>query len=216
MTTMSLAQFRTQLLAKIDEVGLADKQVRPFVCTGSPLDCDIMMVGYNPSRDMGLSTFDERIWDDTTGFDREQFVEYYDLAGYQRGESKWRRNHIFQQNLIDELPDYPVLETYLYSAINSRKSALSSEYRTTAIFDWLVKVVQPKLIVTQNSDVSRYFERVTDRVLRRNEFNMVIYQGQPCVILPISHLSKKWTYKEVATLRESVLTLLSLIEPLPA
>lgn len=216
MAGLSLTQFRKQLVAKIEEVGLADRQIRPFVCTGSPLDCEIMMVGFNPSRDMGLATFDERIWSDKTGFDREQFVEYYDYVGYQQGESKWRRNHMFQQNLIDELPDYPVLETYLYSAINSRKSALSNEYRTTAIFDWLVKVIKPKLIVTQNSDVIKYFERVTDTLLRRNEFNVAIYQGQPCVILPISHLSKKWTYSEVATLREAVLILLSLIEPIPA
>lgn len=212
MTIESLTQFRQQLLAKLQQLDLADKKVRPFVCTGSPLDCEIMMVGFNPSRDVGLETFDKRIWQDTTGFDREQFVEYYDLAGYQQGEARWSRNHIFQQNLIDELPDYAVLETYLYSLITPKKNLIPAPYRTTAVFDWLVEVIKPKLIVTQNSDVSKYFERTTGQLLRRNEFNMVMYRGQPCVILPISHLSKKWTFAEIAKLREVVLTFLDLLE----
>lgn len=212
MTAMSLTQFRKQLTKKLEEVGLADEKLRPFVCTGSPLACDIMMVGYNPSRDMGLDTFDARIWNDKTGFDREHFVELYDFAGHQQGENRWSRNHIFQQNLIDELPDYAVLETYLYSMITPKKSLVPPQHRHTEIFDWLVKVIQPKLIVTQNSEVSRYFERVTNKTLKRNEFNAVMYQGQPCVILPISHLSKKWTFAEIGVLRESVLTFLDMLE----
>lgn len=209
---MSLDEFREQLSAKLQEVGLAEDDVRPFVCTGSPLACEIMMVGFNPSRNVDVELFDPRIWNDETGFDREQFVEYYDLAGYQQDESKWSRNHIFQQNLIDELPTYPVLETYLYSSITPKKGMLSNEQRRTDIFDWLVDIVQPKLIVTQNSDVSKYFERITGQILTRNAFNTVNYRDHLCVILPISHLSKKWTFSEVASLRESILTLLSLIE----
>lgn len=165
-TVMSLVEFRNQLTKKLASVGLAEEKVRPFVCTGSPLSCDIMMVGYNPSRDMELATFDARIWDDNTGFDREHFVELYDFAGHQQGENRWSRNHIFQQNLIDELPDYAVLETYLYSMITPKKSLVPTLHRNTEIFDWLVKVVQPKLIITQNSEVRRYFERVTTKILK--------------------------------------------------
>lgn len=209
---MSLVEFRNQLTKKLASVGLAEEKVRPFVCTGSPLSCDIMMVGYNPSRDMELATFDARIWDDNTGFHREHFVELYDFAGHQQGENRWIRNHIFQQNLIDELPDYAVLETYLYSMITPKKSLVPTLHRNTEIFDWLVKVVQPKLIITQNSEVRRHFERVTTKTLKRNEFNAVMYQAQPCVILPISHLSKKWTFAEIAALRESVLTFLEMLE----
>lgn len=208
---MSLTEFREQLLAKLKQVELAEDNVRPFVCSGSPLACDIMMVGFNPSRNVDVGLFDPRIWHDKTGFDREQFVELYDLAGYQQGEAKWSRNHIFQQNLIDELPTYPVLETYLHSSITPKKAMLSDTQRSTEVFDWLVQTVQPKLIVTQNSNVSKYFERMTGQILERNAFNTVNYRDHLCIILPISHLSKKWTFSEVANLRESILTLLSLI-----
>ena len=51
---MSLDEFREQLSAKLQEVGLAEDDVRPFVCTGSPLACEIMMVGFNPSRNVDV------------------------------------------------------------------------------------------------------------------------------------------------------------------
>ncbi|MFW2176489.1 MULTISPECIES: hypothetical protein [unclassified Moraxella] len=210
----SLAQFRQQLLAKIEEIGLSEYYARPFVCTGSPLACQIMTVGFNPSRNVGLDIFDHEIWQDDIGFDRERFVEYYDLAGYQQGESKWSRNHIVQQNLIDELVEYPVLETYLYSTISHKKSQLTHEFRRTEVFDWLVQTIAPKVIITQNSEVTKYFEKATNECLTRNAFNTVHYQGHPCVIYPISHLSKKWTFSEIQALREHIIELLDLLNGL--
>ena len=70
------------------------------------------MVGYNPAREVNLDVFDTDIWHDDIGFDRESFAEHYDIASY-NDDLQWNRNHIFQQNLIDEISNHPVIETYL-------------------------------------------------------------------------------------------------------
>lgn len=205
---MPLQQLRSTLEQHLDK----DTPARPFICTGSPLDCDIMMVGYNPSRDVGLASFDAEIWDDEKGFDRERFVEFYDRAGHEQKSIAWNRNHLFQQNFIDEMAGYRIVETYLYSTITAKKSLLTDQQKSTQVFDALVASVKPKIIMTQNIDVAKYFERATDTLLRRNDFNAVTYQGHHCIILPISHLSKKWNFNELARLRDEIETLLSLIE----
>lgn len=205
---MVLQQFRQCIEASL----VNQHATRPFICSGSPLDCSIMMVGYNPSRAVNLDAFDTEIWSDETGFDRERFVEYYDRAGHENQSIAWNRNHLFQQNFIDEMHDYAILETYLYSAITPKKNMLKDEQKSTATFDALVQWVKPKIIITQNIDVAKYFERATDDILHRNEFNTVVYQGHPCIIIPISHLSKKWNFNELAILRQHIEALLSLIE----
>ena len=113
---MDLKKFRTEMQQRLSEQQLDNVKVRPFICSGSPLNCKIMMVGYNPAREVNLDVFDANIWHDDIGFDRESFAEHYDIASY-NDDLQWNRNHIFQQNLIDEISNHPVIETYLYSVI---------------------------------------------------------------------------------------------------
>lgn len=207
---MGLKPFREQLETVLTAHALDTLPVRPFICSGSPLQCKIMMVGYNPAREVNLQTFDADIWNDQTGFDRERFAEHYDIASY-NDDLQWNRNHIFQQSLIDEISNHPVLETYLYSVITPKKTLLSSEYKHTHVFDWLYSVIKPVLVITQNSDVIKYFERETNKVLVRNTFNAVTYRNLHCVILPISHLSKKWNDTEMYHLKEEIDELFELI-----
>lgn len=207
---MVLKRFREQLEQVLSEYELDTLPVRPFICSGSPLDCKIMMVGYNPAREVNLEVFDSEIWHDQTGFDRERFAEHYDIASY-NDDLQWNRNHIFQQNLIDEISNHPVIETYLYSVITPKKTLLTEQYKQTHVFDWLYRMIKPVLVITQNIDVIKYFEKEADKILIRNTFNAITYRDLHCVILPISHLSKKWNDSEMHHLKEEIDELFELI-----
>jgi hypothetical protein len=170
-----------------------------------------MMVGYNPAREVNLDVFDTDIWHDDIGFDRESFAEHYDIASY-NDDLQWNRNHIFQQNLIDEISNHPVIETYLYSVITAKKTLLSPQHKHTHLFDWLYGILKPVLIITQNMDVIKYFEREANKTLVRNTFNAITYRDLHCVILPISHLSKKWNDTQMYHLKEEIDELFNLID----
>ncbi|BFM99385.1 hypothetical protein MOXK02_09440 [Moraxella sp. K02] len=208
---MDLKKFRTEMQQRLSEQQLDDVKVRPFICSGSPLNCKIMMVGYNPAREVNLDVFDADIWNDDMGFDRESFAEHYDIASY-NDDLQWNRNHIFQQNLIDEISNHPVIETYLYSVITAKKTLLSPQHKHTHVFDWLYSILKPVLVITQNIDVIKYFEREANKTLVRNTFNAIIYRDLHCVILPISHLSKKWNDTEMYHLKAEIDELFNLID----
>ena len=208
---MDLKKFRTEMQQRLSEQQLDNVKVRPFICSGSPLNCKIMMVGYNPAREVNLDVFDADIWHDDIGFDRESFAEHYDIASY-NDDLQWNRNHIFQQNLIDEISNHPVIETYLYSVITAKKTLLSPQHKHTHVFDWLYSILKPVLVITQNIDVIKYFEREANKTLVRNTFNAIIYRDLHCVILPISHLSKKWNDTEMYHLKEEIDELFNLID----
>lgn len=208
---MDLKKFRTEMQQQLSEQQLDNVKVRPFICSGSPLNCKIMMVGYNPAREVNLDVFDADIWDDDMGFDRESFAEHYDIASY-NDDLQWNRNHIFQQNLIDEISNHPVIETYLYSVITAKKTLLNPQHKHTHVFDWLYGILKPVLVITQNIDVIKYFEREANKTLVRNTFNAIIYRDLHCVILPISHLSKKWNDTEMYHLKEEIDELFNLID----
>lgn len=208
---MDLKKFRTEMHQRLSEQQLNNVKVRPFICSGSPLNCKIMMVGYNPAREVNLDVFDADIWHDDVGFDRESFAEHYDIASY-NDDLQWNRNHIFQQNLIDEISNHPVIETYLYSVITPKKTLLSPQHKHTHVFDWLYGILKPVLVITQNIDVIKYFEREANKTLVRNTFNAITYRDLHCVILPISHLSKKWNDTEMYHLKAEIDELFNLID----
>ena len=208
---MDLKKFRTEMQQRLSEQQLDNVKVRPFICSGSPLNCKIMMVGYNPAREVNLDVFDTDIWHDDIGFDRESFAEHYDIASY-NDDLQWNRNHIFQQNLIDEISNHPVIETYLYSVITAKKTLLSPQHKHTHLFDWLYGILKPVLIITQNMDVIKYFEREANKTLVRNTLNAITYRDLHCVILPISHLSKKWNDTQMYHLKEEIDELFNLID----
>ena len=60
---MSLDEFERQLA---DLLGRPSR-ARPFVCEGSPLDCEIFIVGFNPATEMGDFW---QFWRTGYGFDK--------------------------------------------------------------------------------------------------------------------------------------------------
>jgi hypothetical protein len=82
-----LRRFREGL-----ETYLKDSHARPFVCTGSPLECRSFVVGLNAATRLDDSFLS--YWSDTDGFDRQKFDRDLAVQHPRRGKGTGNRPRI--------------------------------------------------------------------------------------------------------------------------
>jgi len=55
------------------------ENARPFLCEGSPIDCEVFIIGHNP----GVSIYFCDCWSPDSGCDRIKWIKkYYDKCGH--------------------------------------------------------------------------------------------------------------------------------------
>jgi hypothetical protein len=148
---MTLAGFREQLQALMHEPGL-----RPFVCHGSPLACEVFIVGFNPATAMDQSFWS--YWNDDTGFDKPRFMQEY-LQKRGLAEPKGVRARI--ERIVGELPVGLALETNICSKPTKTAAELHCDDRSTRVFRFLLDTIRPRLVYAHSNEPIEYFERLT-------------------------------------------------------
>jgi hypothetical protein len=93
--------------------------LRPFVCDGSPLDCDVALVGYNPATILDADFWD--FWLPEIGFDKARWFETYKAERISRPlkPGKKRRNAVSPTRkrielFVGGLGNHRCIETNLY------------------------------------------------------------------------------------------------------
>lgn len=154
---MDLAAFRARLESLVGR----PTQVRPFVCDGSPLDCDVMIVGSNPATSMEKDWWEW--WDPKHGFKRNAWLEHYrvERARQPLKPGKTRRMPISNtRRVLDWIAGsaYPVkcLETNIYSTPTVSIAELTPSLRSTAIFDFLFDTIRPAVVLAHGSDAAAH------------------------------------------------------------
>ncbi|MCY0095070.1 hypothetical protein [Hoeflea ulvae] len=111
----SMAEFETYLRTAAP----ANSGLRPFVCSGSPLECSIALVGYNPATNLEADFWN--FWNSARGFDKANWFETYKVERQNRPlkPGKTRRNAVSPTRkrielFIEGVGDYKCLETNLY------------------------------------------------------------------------------------------------------
>ena len=169
-----LADFRCEMVSlcsKLTEFGKLTN-LRPFVCDGSPLECDAFIVGFNPASEMSVDFWD--FWSDDCGFDKPTWFETYKLERRNRPlkPGKKRKNEISNtrrviERVITEACPVKCLETNIYAKPSESKpeleallKTLSSEEqsRITAPFDFLLHQITPKLVVAHDKDAAKLLQ----------------------------------------------------------
>jgi hypothetical protein len=143
---MTLEQF---------EIGLSNivgrpSSLRPFVCEGSPFDCEVFIVGYNPATAMDGDWW--RFWKAGYGFEKDRcWNEYIDQRG---GEISKTRKCI--EAIVADLNPVRVLE----ANIDARPSKQKSEYPTpvTTPFDFLLAALTPKVVIAHGTDAVAHLQ----------------------------------------------------------
>jgi hypothetical protein len=148
---MSLREFREQLHELMTEPGL-----RPFVCSGSPLECSVFIVGFNPATSLDEPFWSH--WNDETGFDKKTFMEVYLKK---RGLVKPKGVRARIERIVSELPEGSCLETNICSKPTKTAAELALNDRTTDIFRFLFRAVRPRLVYAHSNGPIDRFIRLT-------------------------------------------------------
>ena len=145
MATSSLHEFSSGLASLIGR----PTDLRPFVCEGSPLECDAFLVGINPATRMPVDFWE--FWSDSYGFDKRAWFERYRVEQETRPPKpgRTRRYKVSPtRRIIEEIVHgaSPVkcLETDIFAKAAKQASDLEERCRITAPFDYLLRQVAPK------------------------------------------------------------------------
>jgi len=150
---MILDEFKRRLRSLI---GSPSSQ-RPFICEGSPLECNVAIVGFNPATELNDDFWSH--WRSGYGFDKGAWFEAYklDRASRPLKPGKTRRPAVSNTrrvlNWISEAAaPAPVLETNVFSVASATKADLSLSVRESAPFRFLMEAVKPAVVVAHGID----------------------------------------------------------------
>lgn len=124
------------------EAGLAEiikPSFRPFVCEGSPLGCDVFIVGCNPATQMEGDWWD--FW--KSGYGHQKSLWKQEYLKQRDGKTSKTRNRI--EAIVGGLDNVRVLE----GNIDARPSKKMTEYPKphTKAFDYLLETCRPKVVI---------------------------------------------------------------------
>ncbi|MDZ4689710.1 hypothetical protein [Terricaulis sp.] len=141
---------------------------RPFVCEGSPLDCGVFIVGFNPATDMSADFW--KFWTPGYGFDKAAWFDAYKAESLNKPlrPGKTRRTAVSPTRRVIEWiceAASPVrcLESNIYSTATPDMNSLGHEDRDAAIFRFLVETIKPSVIVAHGKDAGREADRFSGR-----------------------------------------------------
>lgn len=121
---------------------------RPFVCDGSPFECEAFIVGQEVAT-MGLDFW--RFWSDERGFDRDAFLAEYRAERQQRG----KRDSISQTRKVVH---YVIESAYPVKCLTTNADDLR-------VLQFLLESIRPKVVLAHG----KYAQRA---------ISMLEYQGK--------------------------------------
>ena len=167
----------------------APTDLRPFVCDGSPLTCDVFIVGFNPATTMSADFW--QFWRPGMGFDKVAWFEAYkkDRQLKPLKPGKTRRNVVSRSRCVIEMTiegasPYRCLETNIYAAPTEQASDLAARQRITAPFDFLLSNIKPRVIVAHGVEAVEHIRKM----------------NVDAKILPVSHFSRGWSNEAAVAL----------------
>lgn len=142
---------------------------RPFICDGSPFDCEVAEIGINP----GTPTPFWPHWSASRGlFDKQAWLnDYLDRHG-KFGPTR-RNIDLFSQAL------HPLrcLELNVYDRFASRSAQLAPNLRTTHVLDYLLEALRPRLVLVHGDPPAEHLSRLFGVTLVKERFVPVAYRG---------------------------------------
>lgn len=172
----SLTKFREQLQGLMHSPYL-----RPFVCEGSPLDCNVFIVGINATTKLDFWHF----WTDEYGFHKEEWLKAYQDERVEKGRRPITPTRQKINIVGAELTPHRCLETNLYSTATTRANQLTKEDEKTEIFEFLLNTIRPKAIWLHGNEPIKYFQRQVNSLVKNQLIETEFSYGK--VILYATH-----------------------------
>ena len=185
----NLQEFETQLRTHIG----APSALRPFVCEGSPLDCQVFIVGFNPATSLSADFW--RFWVSNYGFDKKAWFDSYCEERRTRPlkPGKKRRNAVSNTRrvmdwILEAASPVRCLETNLYATPTEQAADLPLQQSFTAAFDFLVVAIKPRIIVTHGKEAGEYIRG----------------QQLSAHVISVSHFSRGWSQESARQLGNKI------------
>lgn len=167
--------------------------LRPFVCEGSPLDCEVFIVGFNPATESSVDFW--HFWRPGVGFDKAAwYANYLEERMLRPPEpGKIRRNRVSNTRrvmewIIEEVRPQKCLETNIHSVPTTTASGLTAACRSTDPFDYLVRRISPRLIIAHGDKAQEHMTKF----------------GQAHVI-NVRHFSRAWSKAQARDLGQQIM-----------
>jgi hypothetical protein len=157
---MTLSEFRSGL----DKL-LPSPFSRPFLCNGSPLQCRIFIVGFNPAREVEKPFWS--FWSDSFGFRKAEFI--HELKQLRGGLTKTRIN---MEIISDTAGQAMTLDTNIYLAPTPTERGLPKDNMKTDVIEHLLTTIRPWVVLAHGRKAREFFRKrcddfVDDRVTAR-------------------------------------------------
>ena len=121
-------------------IGRDDTGSRPFLCDGSPIGCQVFLIGINPA----VSTYWWEFWNLENGFDRKGWIKKFEEES--KDGMKGRKTRLNIEMLRNQILPYRVLDLNLYHKRSDNLTMLQKAYKKKDVCDCLIKNIVPKLI----------------------------------------------------------------------
>ncbi|EIZ9933130.1 hypothetical protein ACEV76_09450 [Vibrio parahaemolyticus] len=166
---------------------------RPLLCNGNPLECDILLVGINPSTSSDFFKY----WLQESGFNKTAWLEDY-LAKHGKLKPTRSRIEIFE----DAVKPLKVVETNVYSSASSRESDLHDLKRNRDFFEKIIGMLSPKLVLCYGKTANLAVEELLGVPIVKGEF--LSSSALSFEIRYENHFSYQWSYDAVKQLGKEV------------
>jgi hypothetical protein len=167
---------------------------RPFVCDGSPLDCRMFIVGFNPATD------DVPIWPHwgANGMDKAAWSRAYIARrrALKKRESPTRRAI---NKFVQSTRPLRILETNVFDKPSQSVAQLFD--RNPAAFTFLLEHIAPEIVLLHGDDAKEAFANLANArgwtvdlpksVATTKSFSDGIVLGRPLKLAAIYHFSHK-------------------------
>lgn len=159
---MELSEFETELAALIGR----PSNLRPFVCSGNPLDCRAFIVGFNPASRLERARFWD-YWSGATGFAKSRWLEAYIAERLARGIEQGKKKRRFSTTrsrieiIVREAHPARFVETNVYSHATSQAADLERAARDTSVLEFLLGAIRPELLVVHGAETREVLEQLS-------------------------------------------------------
>lgn len=135
-----------------------DEELMPFVCNGNPLNASIIIIGYNPTTSYNFWSF----FSAEEGFDSNAEFESYKENRRNKGKNEIsatrKKIRMLEQEIFKHFPTITILKMNLYARATKREKDLQKIDRDLRIFSFLIKKLNPKIIIAHGRKPQKYLE----------------------------------------------------------
>ena len=188
---MTLSEFEQELRDLIGQ----PTDLRPFVCDGSPVTSSVFIVGYNSATEMTADWWN--FWDPQYGYRRASWFQEYqrERANRPLKPGKTRRLPVSNTRrvidwILEAAQPMRCLETNIYSAPSETAAGLAEQRQATAPFDFLLRTIQPRVVLAHGDDAIAHLGRLSRHSLSWGQEVRVSIGGNELWIVAESHFGR--------------------------